>query len=72
MNKKKTSIAAIVRENLDGIEEQIMYGVPHEQLNAMLKEAGYELTLGGFRISLARARLLKKKQIQAKERGDVI
>ncbi len=72
MNKKKTSIAAIVRENLNAIEEQIIYGVPYEQLNAIIKKAGYELTLGGFRISLARARLLKKKQIQAKERGDVI
>lgn len=67
MNKKKQSIAAIVRENLDDIEEQIMYGVPHEQLNAILKEAGYELTLGGFRIALARARSMKKKLNQAKE-----
>ncbi len=49
-----------------------MNGVPHEQINERLKEAGYVLTFGGFRIALARARLLKKKQNQVNESGDVI
>lgn len=63
MKNNKESIAAIIREELDDIELQITYGVKHQQLNEILTQAGYVLTLGGFRIALARARAMKAKQV---------
>ncbi len=62
MKNNKESIAAIIREELDDIELQITYGVKHQQLNEILTQAGYVLTLGGFRIALARSRAMKAKQ----------
>ncbi len=62
MKNNKESIAAILREELDDIELQITYGVKHQQLNEILTQAGHVLTLGGFRIALARARAMKAKQ----------
>lgn len=63
MTNNKESIAAIIREELDDIELQITYGVKHQQLNEILTQAGYVLTLGGFRTALAKARAMKKKQV---------
>lgn len=66
MRNNKESIAALIREELEDIELQITYGVKHQQLNEILTQAGYVLTLGGFRIALARARAMKAKQVKSK------
>lgn len=62
--KKEQSLAGVIRERLESIEQRLAVGVRQEVLLAELAQAGYETSLSNFRNELWRARKRKEKKGQ--------
>ena len=59
--KKEQSLAGVIRERLEAIEQRLAIGVRQEVFLAELAEAGYETSLSNFRNELWRARKRKEQ-----------
>ncbi|TFW28467.1 hypothetical protein [Duganella callida] len=59
--KREQSLAGVIRERLESIEQRLAVGVRQEVFLAELAEAGYETSLSNFRNELWRARKRKEK-----------
>lgn len=62
--KKEQSLAGVIRERLESIEQRLAVGVRQEVLLTELAQAGYETSLSNFRNELWRARKRKEKKEQ--------
>lgn len=59
--KKEQSLAGVIRERLESIEQRLAVGVRQEVFLAELAEAGYQTSLSNFRNELWRARKRKEE-----------